>query len=126
MAHHYDGRVILVILLMTTIVFFIGFVVMLFVYFTKTAQLIQPGNCLSTTNTYLATPATTGPILTCTTGPCVFQATTLQAAVSLCQSQPTICKQFVWAAQTGTVAFVGTPFTATTNTDVNLYTAPVT
>ena len=117
-----DPRLAVIILFTTTIVFFVAFIIMLFVYGVKTAELISPADCPIPLNTYAVSPATTGTASACGTTECVFQAASLQAAVNICNAQPTVCSQFTWSDLTGTMTFVTSPQPHPT---VNVYTRPV-
>ena len=123
MAPSPNGRVVLIILLVTSVLFFIGFVTVLFVYFYQLANLISVEDCPGAVNNYGVIPATTGtPLNNCNNTTCSFAAVTLQDAINQCNTQATVCNQFVWSQDTGVVTFVTNQVPGDPN--VNLYIRP--
>lgn len=117
-----NGRVVLIILLVTSVLFFIAFVITLFVYFYQLSNLISVSDCPAAVNNYGVLPATTGtPLNSCNGATCTFTANTLQDAVNQCNSQPAVCSQFVW--EPGTVTFVSNPV-GSSDLNMNLYIRP--
>jgi hypothetical protein len=104
--------------------FFIGLVVLLILYFSQTADLINPDNCVAAYGTYAVTPSQTGTVLTnCvqpdgTIGGCTFVAATLQDAINTCNANREMCSSFAYDGSN--ITFVASPFITTTS-DINLY-----
>jgi len=104
--------------------FFIGLVVLLILYFSQTADLINPTDCVATYVTYAAIPSQTGTALSnCvqpdgTIGGCTFPASTLQAAIGACDANREVCSSFAYDGTN--VTFVTTPF-ITADSSINLY-----
>lgn len=111
-----DGRALFIVLLSTTVLFFISFIIVLFVYVTQTANFIDPSECLN--NVIVVHPATSGVIRQCGSGNCTFPATSLQAAVNECSARADICQNFLWDG--ANVTFVNRPFNES-SVDNNVY-----
>jgi flagellar basal body-associated protein FliL len=113
-----NGRVVLIILLVTSVLFFLAFVILLFVYFFQLSNLIDPANCPAAVNNYAVLPSYTGTVTA------TFTAASLQDAVNVCNGNTTQCSQFIWTQDAATVSFVTNPVPST-DPNLNLYIRPV-
>jgi len=97
-------------IIIAMILFFIGFIIMLILYFVQRSKLINPDECPTCTPTgdYLVLPGTGGTINRCGDGLCTFPASTLTEAIRICDQQASICNQFTWMEGNETVAFIST------------------
>ena len=119
-----ESKLVLIILLIVAVLFFVGFVVMVFVYSNQLAALVSPSECQTVIGSYIVTPGVTGPINQCQGAPCIFTAATLTDAINQCTAQSANCNQFLWTEGVGQVMFVGLPLTPG-DPNVNAYTRPI-
>lgn len=118
-----ESKLVLIILLIVAVLFFIGFVVMVFVYSNQLAKLVSPSECQTVIGSYIVTPGVTGQVNQCQGAPCIFTAVTLTDAINQCTANSANCSQFLWTEDTAQVMFVGLPLTSG-DPNVNAYTRP--